>query len=178
MAIVLKDRVKVSAVTTGTGTFTLGAAANGYQNFAAIGNGSETYYTIGLQSGGEWEVGKGTVTDTAGTFTLSRDTVLESSNAGSLVNFSAGTKDVFVTYPAERAVYLDAAGSAVTVLDVGTLGVSTANITTANITAGTVTTTPASGNDLVNKTYVDTLAASGFHFHQPVRVESPIKLIA
>jgi hypothetical protein len=178
MAIVLKDRVKVSAVTTGTGTFTLGAAANGYQNFAAIGNGSETYYTIALQSGGEWEVGKGTVTDTAGTFTLSRDTVLESSNAGSLVNFSAGTKDVFVTYPAERAVYLDAAGSAVTTLDIGTLGTSTANITTANITAGTVTTTPASGNDLVNKTYVDTLAASGIHFHQPVRVESPINLNA
>lgn len=178
MAIVLKDRVKVSAVTTGTGTFTLGAAANGYQNFAAIGNGSETYYTIALQSGGEWEVGKGTVTDTAGTFTLSRDTVLESSNAGSLVNFSAGTKDVFVTYPAERAVYLDAAGSAVTTLDIGTLGVSTANITTANITAGTVSTAPASGNDLVNKTYVDTLAASGIHFHQPVRVESPINLNA
>lgn len=178
MAIVLKDRVKVSAVTTGTGTFTLGAAANGYQNFAAIGNGSETYYTIASQSGAEWEVGKGTVTDTAGTFTLSRDTVLESSNAGSLVNFSAGTKDVFVTYPAERAVYLDAAGSAVTTLDIGTLGASTANITTANITAGTVTTTPASGNDLVNKTYVDALAASGIHFHQPVRVESTINLNA
>lgn len=178
MAIVLKDRVKVAATTAGTGTFTLGAAANGYQNFAAIGNGSETYYTIAAQSGSEWEVGKGTVTDTAGTFTLSRDTVLESSNAGSLVNFSAGTKDVFVTYPAERAVYLDAAGSAVTTLDIGTLGVSTANITTANITAGTVSTAPASGNDLVNKTYVDTLAASGIHFHQPVRVESPINLNA
>jgi hypothetical protein len=178
MAIVLKDRVKVSATTTGTGTFTLGLAANGYQNFAAIGNGSETYYTIAAQSGSEWEVGLGTVTDTAGTFTLSRDTVFESSNAGSLVNFSAGTKDVFVTYPAERAVYLDAAGSAVTTLDVGTLGVSTANITTANITAGTVTTAPASGNDLVNKSYVDTLAASGIHFHQPVRVESPINLNA
>jgi hypothetical protein len=95
-----------------------------------------------------------------------------------LVNFSAGNKDVFVTYPAERAVYLDAAGSAVTVLDIGTLGTSTANITTANITAGTVTTTPASGNDLVNKTYVDTLAASGIHFHQPVRVESPTNLNA
>lgn len=173
MAIVLKDRVKVAATTTGTGTFTLGSAANGYQNFAAIGNGSETYYTIALQSGGEWEVGKGTVTDTAGTFTLSRDTVLESSNAGSLVNFSAGTKDVFVTYPAERAVYLDAAGSAVTALDIGTLGTSTANITTANITAGTVSTTPASGNDLVNKTYVDNMVSSGITYHTPVKYEVP-----
>jgi hypothetical protein len=178
MAIVLKDRVKVASGVTGTGTATLGSAATGFQTFAVIGTGNETYYTIAQQSGDEWEVGKGTVTDTAGTFTLSRDTVFESSNAGSLVNFSAGTKDVFVTYPAERAVYLDAAGSAVTTLDIGTLGVSTANITTANITAGTVSTAPASGNDLVNKTYVDTLAASGIHFHQPVRVESPINLNA
>jgi hypothetical protein len=178
MAIVLKDRVKVASGVTGTGTATLGSAADGYQTFAAIGNGNETYYTIALQSGNEWEVGKGTVTDTAGTFTLSRDTVFESSNAGSLVNFSAGTKDVFVTYPAERAVYLDAAGSAVTSLDIGTLGVSTANISTANITAGTISTTPSSGTDLVNKTYVDTLVASGIHYHQPVRVESPTNLNA
>lgn len=181
MAIVLKDRVKVSTTTTGTGTVTLGAAAVGFQSFAIVGDGNQTYYTIAMQSGaptGEFEVGIGTVTDTAGTFTLSRDTVLESSNAGSTVNFPAGTKDVFVTYPAERAVYLDTAGTAVTALDVATLGATTANITTANITSGTVTTTPASGNDLVNKTYVDTLAASGIHFHQPVRVESPINLNA
>jgi hypothetical protein len=181
MAIVLKDRVKVSTTTTGTGTVTLGAAAVGFQSFAIVGDGNQTYYTIAMQSGaptGEFEVGIGTVTDMAGTFTLSRDTILESSNAGSTVNFPAGTKDVFVTYPAERAVYLDAAGTAVTALDVATLGVTTANITTANITSGTVTTTPASGNDLVNKTYVDTLAASGIHFHQPVMVESPINLNA
>jgi hypothetical protein len=127
---------------------------------------------------GEFEVGIGTVTDTAGTFTLSRDTVLESSNAGSKVDFPAGTKDVFVTYPAERAVFLNTAGTAVTALDVTTLGAATANITTANITAGTVTTSPASGNDIVNKTYVDTLVASGIHFHEPVRVESPINLNA
>jgi hypothetical protein len=181
MATVLKDRVKVSATTTGTGTFTLGSAAVGFQSFAVIGDGSETYYTIAMQPGaptGEFEVGIGTVTDTAGTFTLSRDTVLESSNAGSKVDFPAGTKDVFVTYPAERAVFLNAAGTAVTALDVTTLGAATANITTANITAGTVTTSPASGNDIVNKTYVDTLVASGIHFHEPVRVESPINLNA
>jgi len=177
MAIVLKDRVKVSATTTGTGTFTLGVAANGYQSFAAIGNGSETYYTIALQSGNEWEVGKGTVTDTAGTFTLSRDTVFESSNAGSLVNFSAGNKDVFVTYPAERAVYLDAAGSAVAVLDIGTLGASTANITTANITAGTVSTAPVNNTDIVNKQYADAIA-SGIHFHEAVELATTAALPA
>jgi len=178
MAITLKDRVKVTATTAGTGTFTLGAAVVGFQSFAVIGDGNETYYTIALQSGADFEVGIGTVTDTAGTFTLSRDTVLESSNAGSKVDFPAGTKDVFVTYPAERAVFLNVAGTAVTALDVATLGATTANITTANITAGTVTTSPASGNDLVNKSYVDTLVAAGIHFHEPVRVESPINLNA
>jgi hypothetical protein len=181
MAVILKDRVKVVATTTGTGTFTLGAASVGFQSFAAIGDGNQTYYTIAMQPGGvdgDFEVGIGTVTDTAGVFTLSRDTVLESSNAGSAVDFPAGSKDVFVTYPAERAVFENAAGTAVTALDVTTLGATTANITTANITAGTVTTTPASGNDLVNKSYVDTLVASGIHFHEPVRAESPINLNA
>ena len=181
MAVILKDRVKVVATTTGTGTFTLGAASVGFQSFAVIGDGNETYYTIAMQPGGvdgDFEVGIGTVTDTAGVFTLSRDTVLESSDAGSKVDFPAGSKDVFVTYPAERAVFENAAGTAVTALDVTTLGATTANITTANITAGTVTTSPASGNDIVNKTYVDTLVASGIHFHEPVRVESPINLNA
>jgi hypothetical protein len=181
MAVILKDRVKVVSTTTGTGTFTLGAASVGFQSFAVIGDGNETYYTIAMQPGGvdgDFEVGIGTVTDTAGTFTLSRDTVLESSDAGSKVDFPAGSKDVFVTYPAERAVFENAAGTAVTALDVTTLGATTANITTANITAGTITTSPSSANDLVNKSYVDTIVASGIHFHEPVRVESPINLNA
>jgi hypothetical protein len=127
MAIVLKDRVKVASGVTGTGTATLGSAADGYQTFAAIGNGNETYYTIALQSGSEWEVGKGTVTDTAGTFTLSRDTVYESSNAGNLVNFSAGTKDVFVTYPAERAIYEEPDGQ--TLIDGGPITVLGSGVT-------------------------------------------------
>lgn len=109
MALVLKDRVKESSTTTGTGTFTLAGAATGYQSFSAIGNGNTTYYTIAAQTGTEWEVGIGTYTS-SGT-TLSRDTVLASSNSGSLVNFSAGTKDVFVTYPAGRSVNLDSAAT-------------------------------------------------------------------
>ena len=99
MAFVLADRVKETTTTTGTGTVTLAGASAGYQSFSAIGNGNTTYYTIAAQTGTEWEVGIGTYTS-AGT-TLSRTTVLSSSNSGSLVNFSAGTKDVFVTYPAE-----------------------------------------------------------------------------
>lgn len=102
MALVVKDRVKSSTTTTGTGTITLGAAAIGFQAFSVIGNGNTTYYTITDTVNGTWEVGIGTYT-ASGT-TLSRDTVLDSSNSGSLVNFAAGTKDVFVAYPAERAV--------------------------------------------------------------------------
>jgi hypothetical protein len=102
MAFVLADRVKETTTTTGTGTVTLAGAATGYQSFSAIGNGNSTYYCIAGQTGSEWEVGIGTYTS-SGT-TLSRDTVLSSSNSGSLVSFSSGTKDVFVTYPASRSV--------------------------------------------------------------------------
>ena len=102
MALVVKDRVKSSTTTTGTGTITLGAAAIGFQAFSVIGDGNTTYYTIVDTVNGTWEVGIGTYTS-SGT-TLSRDTVLDSSNSGSLVNFAAGSKDVFVAYPAERAV--------------------------------------------------------------------------
>jgi hypothetical protein len=136
-----------------------------------IGDGNQTFYAIVDATSGAWEVGVGTYT-ASGT-TLSRTTVVSSSNAGSLVNFGAGSKDVFVTYPSSRAVYLDAAGSAVSVLDIGTLGASTANITTANITAGTVTTTPTTGNDLANKTYVDNMVAAGLTYHAPVKYEVP-----
>lgn len=95
------DRVKESTTTIGTGTVDLGgAAAGGFQTFVAgIGTGNACYYCIQLTSASEWEVGIGTVTDAA-TDTLSRQVVLGSSNAGALVNFSAGTKDVFCTIPA------------------------------------------------------------------------------
>ena len=100
MAFVVKDRVKETTTTTGTGTITLAGAVTGFQAFSVIGDGNTTFYTIA--GGAEFEVGIGTYTF-SGT-TLSRTTILESSNAGSAVNFSAGTKDVFVTYPAERSV--------------------------------------------------------------------------
>lgn len=107
MAFVVKDRVKETTTTTGTGTVTLLGAATGFQSFSAIGNGNNTYYTIAGQTGSEWEVGIGTYTS-AGT-TLSRDTVLASST-GSKVSFSAGTKDVFVTYPAGTSVMANGGG--------------------------------------------------------------------
>jgi hypothetical protein len=111
MALVVKDRVKETTTTTGTGTVTLAGAATGYQSFSAIGNANTTYYTISSPGVNEWEVGIGTYTS-SGT-TLSRDTILASSNSGSAVNFSAGTKDVYVVYPAGKAIYLDASGNSV-----------------------------------------------------------------
>ena len=103
MAFVIADRVQETTTTTGTGTITLAGAVTGFQSFSAIGNGNTTFYTIADQSGSNWEVGVGTYTS-SGT-TLSRDTVLSSSNSGSLVNFSAGTKNVFVTLPASRTTF-------------------------------------------------------------------------
>ena len=175
MALVVKDRVQETSTTVGTGTLTLGGAVLGFQTFAIIGDANQTYYTISDPTTGDYEVGIGTYTS-SGT-TLSRTTVLESSNSGSLVSFAAGTKNVFCTYPAERAVYLDTAGSAVTVLDIGTLGASTANITTANITSGTISTTPTSNTDIVNKQYADAIA-SGIHFHEAVELATTAALPA
>ena len=175
MALVLKDRVKETTTTTGTGTVTLAGAAAGFQSFVVIGDGNQTFYAIVDAASGAWEVGVGTYTS-SGT-TLSRTTVVSSSNAGSLVNFGAGSKDVFVTYPSSRAVYLDAAGSAVTTLDIGTLGTSTANISTANITAGTVATAPVNNTDIVNKQYADAIA-SGIHFHEAVNLATTAALPA
>lgn len=98
MPLVYADRVKETTTTTGTGTLTLAGAVTGFQTFAVVGNGNQCYYGITNASGSEWEVGIGTYTS-SGT-TLSRTTVLASSNSNSLVNFSAGSKEVFLDAPA------------------------------------------------------------------------------
>jgi hypothetical protein len=137
MALVVKDRVQETTTTTGTGTITLAGAVTGFQSFSVIGNANTTYYTIA--AGSQWEVGIGTYT-ASGT-TLSRDTVLESSNAGSLVDFSAGTKSVFVTYPAEKSLYLDASNNAI---GLGTVATTTTltNATGLPLTTGVTGTLP------------------------------------
>ena len=127
MALVVKDRVRETTTTTGTGTITLGGAATGFQSFSVIGDSNTTFYTIQLANTNEWEVGIGTYTS-SGT-TLSRDTILESSNGGTAVNFSAGTKDVFVTYPAEKAIYL---GNLPTKMVVTKRDTTTADVALAN----------------------------------------------
>lgn len=109
MAFVVADRVQETCTSPGTGTVTLQGAATGYQAFSAgIGNGNVTFYAIADQGGSNWEVGIGTYTSSGNT--LSRTTVLASSNGGSLTNFSSGIQNVWCDYPAGKAIYIDPNG--------------------------------------------------------------------
>ena len=103
MAFVLNDRVKETSTSTGTGTINLAGAEIGFESFVAgVGSTNNTFYCISHDGTAEFEVGIGTVTD-ATPDTLSRDTVISSSNSDSKVDFTVGTKTVFCTYPAKRA---------------------------------------------------------------------------
>ena len=107
MALVIDDRVKETSTTTVTGTLNLSGAVSGFQTFVAgVGDGNTTYNAIVNRDAAEWETGIGTITD-ATTDTLARTTVIASSNSDSAVSFSSGTKDVFTTLPASKAVYED-----------------------------------------------------------------------
>ena len=135
MALVLADRVQDVTTTTGTGTITLAnTPPTGFQSFAVIGNGNTTYYAI--YGGNNWEVGIGTYTS-IGT-SLSRDTVLASSNSNSLVNFGSGDKAVFVTYPAEKSVNEDAAGN----VNINITGSAVTATTATNLAAGAAGSVP------------------------------------
>ena len=172
----LADRVKESTTTTGNGTLTLDGAATGFQSFTtAFGNGVSVYYVIA--GGSEWEVGIGTT----GAGTLSRDTVLQSSNADAKVVFSAGTKDVFCSYVADRAVTtVDAvtltnktiSGASNTLSNIGNSSLTNSSVTvngtaialgasgTVTAAAGTLTgATLASGVTASSLTSVGTLTA-------------------
>jgi hypothetical protein len=128
MALVVKDRVLETSNTNGTDTFTLAGAVNGFQSFSVIGVGNTTYYAITEETNNQWEVGIGTV----GSGTLTRDTVLSSSNSGNKVDFADGLKQVFCDYPASKAVTLDTNG----------------NLTTNNLFEG-FSNTAASGTQIV-----------------------------
>ena len=153
MALVVKDRVKESSTTSGTGTLTLAGAVPGFQAFsAALSNSDTTYYAIAESSTGAWEVGLGTYT-TSGT-TLARTTILDSSNSGSAISLSGAGADVFITQPADKAAYFDASGDLFLNQD------------------------PTSALQSATKQYVDTIAAAGIHYHAPVRAENPSNLTA
>lgn len=102
------DRVRETTAVAGTNDAVLIGPVLGYQSFSVIGNGNTCYYTI-ADSLGNWECGEGTYN--ASGPTLERTIVLSSSNSGSKVSFPAGTKDVFLTYPAEKAVQFDINGN-------------------------------------------------------------------
>ena len=129
MALVVNDRVKETSTTTGTGTLSLAGAVTGFETFSsAIGNTNTTYYSI-VNVNGEFEVGLGTVSAAA----LARTTVISSSNSDSAVNFGAGTKNVFCTLPASKAVILDASGNIV-----ANNGVNLTALNATQLTSGTV----------------------------------------
>ena len=129
MAIVLKDRVKETSNTTGTADFVLAGAVGGFQSFAAIGNSNTTYYAAVDNTTGDWEIGYGQYSTTGPT--LTRANILASSAAGAKVSFGAGPKDVFVTYPAGKAIYEELAGNVlidggpITVIGNGVTGYTT-----------------------------------------------------
>jgi hypothetical protein len=103
MALIQADRVKENSSTTGTGNFALGGAAAGFRTFAdGVGVSNTCYYVITDDS--SYEVGLGTLNASA---TLARTTVITSSNSNNAVDWSAGSKSVFTTYPGPKAVILD-----------------------------------------------------------------------
>jgi len=188
MALILKDRVKESSSSSGTGSITLGGAFPGYQTFnAAIATGSTVYYTIHNLTAGsdtEWEVGVGTFTSPA---TLARNTVFSSSNSGSLVPFTAGASglEVFVTQPAEQALYTNQATNKVEAFGNGANTIAFTNINTTNLTAttvtltaGTITTNAANNTDIVNKLYVDGITATALTYHEAVQAATTQSLAA
>ena len=150
MAFVLNDRVKQTSTSTGTGTINLSASAErGFETFVAgIGDTNSTFYCISHDGTADFEVGIGTVTD-AGTDTLSRTTIISSSNSDNLVDFQAGTKTVFCTYPAKRAP--SASMTASTYVNTHSATISDTQTMESGVLAGPVT---VSGNVTVTGTLV------------------------
>ena len=103
MARIVKDRIKQTSTTTGTGAVTLSASVAGYQDFSVIGNNSTTFYCIEDANGTAFEVGIGSYNNNV----LTRTTILDSTNSGNAISLTTGTHDVFVTYPAGRAGFND-----------------------------------------------------------------------
>ena len=149
MAFVLNDRVKQTSTTTGTGTFSLTGTEVGFETFVTgIGDTNSTFYAIALDGTAQFEVGIGTVTDAA-TDTLSRDTVISSSNSDNKVDFGVGTKTVFCTYPAKRAP--SAGMTASTYVNTDSATISDTQRMESGVLAGPVT---VSGNVTVTGTLV------------------------
>ena len=181
MALVLKDRVKETCTSPGTGTVTLLGASAGYSSFSSIGNANTTYYCISDQTGNNWEVGLGTYTS-SGT-TLTRNTVF-SNSAGTtaFINFNSGTQDVFCTYPSETAAYLNSTGTTLlpNSLIIETPSINTPIISGATSISGattfgstvTLNADPTLALQAATKAYVDNATSAALIFHQAVQAAS------
>ena len=198
MALVVADRVQETTSTTSTSSYVLLGAATGYQSFGAVlANGDTTYYAITNDT--DWEVGIGTYSTTGPT--LARTTILASSNGGSAVSWGVGVKNIFISYAASKSVYLDASGdllvadkivhtgdtnTAIRFPTADTVSIETGGTERFKVENSTITTTvpvllpadPTLPLQAATKEYVDTIASAGIHYHDPVRVESPINLNA
>lgn len=142
MALALNDRVQQTGTANTTVSFTLSGAVTGFQSFAVIGNGNTTYYSA-FDGAGNWEVGLGTYSTTGPT--LTRTTILSSSNSNTAVTFS-GTVSVFVTYPSSKAIYEDASGN---VSPLGTISSGVWNGSTVGVAYGGTGVTSSSGANSV-----------------------------
>jgi hypothetical protein len=163
MAFVIADRVRETTTTTGPGSVTLLGAAASYQTFSVIGNGNSTFYAIAGQGTTEWETGFGTYTSSGNT--LSRDAIYASSNGGSAVSFSAGTKDVFITQPAEKSplprVYSVASISAITP-NINLYNEYAITALATGLTINAPTGNPVDGDKLIFRILDDGSSSTGF----------------
>ena len=190
MAFIVADRVKETTNSTGTGAYALGGAAAGFQAFSAVTSNTDTVY-YAISDNVDFEVGVGTYATSGNSIT--RTTILSSSNSNSAVNWGIGTKDIFLTYPAEKAVIEDASNN----VTIGNNLVVGGTVDGRDVAADGVTADAAlpkaggtmSGNLILNadptialqsatKQYVDTIAAAGIHYHQPCRAETTANLNA
>lgn len=197
MALIVADRVQETTNSTGTGAYTLGGAVAGFQTFASVASNADTVY-YSITDNADYEVGLGTYASGGGTIT--RTTVFSSSNSNNAVNWGIGTKNIFLTYPADKAVVEDASnnvtignnlvvGGTVDGVDIATRdAVLTSTTTTANAAlpkaGGTMTgnlvlnADPTAALQSATKQYVDNIAAAGIHYHAAVRAETTANLNA
>jgi hypothetical protein len=142
MALALNDRVQQTGTANTTVSFTLTGSVTGFQSFAVVGNGNTTYYSA-FDATGNWEVGVGTYSTTGPT--LTRTTILSSSNSGSAVTF-VGSVNVFVTYPSSKSVNLDGSNN---VSALGTVSSGTWQGSTVAVAYGGTGVTASSGANSV-----------------------------
>ena len=168
MALVLADRVRETTSSSGTGSVTLGGAVSGFKAFGSVLSTNDTTYYAIIANSGEWEVGVGTFTSPN---SLARTTVLSSSNSGSLVSFQSGTKNVIITQPSEKAVFLDISGNAVS--SNGGLSLSAPTITGGTLSSPTISTPTVSGGTFSSPTITTPLVTGGT-FNSPTVVSPSI----